>query len=56
LWFAVYFFFPETQNLSLEEMAKMFGDDVVVTFEKEIEAAELDEKNRPAHVEVADKV
>jgi hypothetical protein len=35
-------------------MAKMFGDDVVVTFEKEIEAA--DEKNRPSHVEAADKV
>lgn len=35
-------------------MAKMFGDDVVVTFEKEIETA--NEKNRPAHVEVSDEV
>jgi len=35
-------------------MAKMFGDDVVVTFEKEIEAA--DGKIRPTHVDVSDKV
>jgi hypothetical protein len=54
LWFAVYFFFPETQNLSSEEMAKMFGDDVVVTFEKEIEAS--DEKNPPAYVEVSEEI
>jgi len=32
----------------------MFGDDVVVTFEKEMEAA--DGKIRPSHVEVMDKV
>jgi len=42
LFICVYLFFPETQNLSLEEMAKMFGDDVIVSFEKEIEA--VDEK------------
>lgn len=49
LWFAGYF-------LSLEEKAKVFGNDSVVKFEKKIEATESDEKNRPTHVEFADKV
>ena len=28
--FFVYFFLPETKNIPLEEMAKLFGDEVVV--------------------------
>jgi hypothetical protein len=51
LFLCVYFFFPETQGLSLEEMAKMFGDDVIVSFQREIEA--VDEKIGHSQVEDA---
>jgi hypothetical protein len=35
LWWLVYIFFPETAGLSLEEMAKVFGDEVVSDFTEE---------------------
>jgi hypothetical protein len=51
LFFLVYFFYPETQNLSLEEMAKVFGDDVIDSLEQELEKTGCTVKTDINHVE-----
>jgi hypothetical protein len=48
-WIA-YFYFPETRQRSLEELAAVFGDDVV---SPEDVRKEIEEKDEPVHLEEA---
>jgi hypothetical protein len=36
MWLFVFFFFPETGNIPMEEMGRLFGDEVVGTLEEKL--------------------
>lgn len=36
MWVIVYFFYPETANIPMEEMGRLFGDEVAGTLEDEL--------------------
>jgi hypothetical protein len=47
----IYFFVPETSNLSLEEIGELFGDEVVVHLANDGHGIVEDEKPRLEEVE-----
>lgn len=36
MWLVVYFYYPETKNIPMEEMGRLFGDEVAGTLEDEL--------------------
>ena len=47
----IYFFVPETMNLSLEEIGELFGDEVVVQLTEDGHGIVEQEKAATVHVE-----
>ncbi len=36
MWLIVYFYYPETANIPMEEIGRLFGDEVAGTLEDEL--------------------